>query len=68
LQQPMAYIGVLGSKTRTKRLLQTEELPEMITTPIGLSIGAEGPEEIAVSVVSQLIAIQNAVKTGEVMA
>lgn len=68
LQQPMAYIGVLGSKTRTKRLLQTETLPEMVTTPIGLSIGAEGPEEIAVSVVSQLIALQNAVKTGEVMA
>ncbi|SDW41482.1 molybdenum cofactor sulfurylase [Marinococcus luteus] len=68
LQQPMAYIGVLGSKMRTKRLLQTEELPEIVTTPIGLSIGAEGPEEIAVSVVSQLIALQNAVKTGEVMA
>lgn len=68
LQQPMAYIGVLGSKTRTKRLLQTEALPEMVTTPIGLSIGAEGPEEIAVSVVSQLIALQNVAKTGEVMA
>lgn len=67
LQQPMAYIGVLGSKTRTKRLLQTETLPEMVTTPIGLSIGAEGPEEIAVSVVSQLIALQNAATTGEVM-
>ncbi|WP_022792441.1 XdhC family protein [Marinococcus halotolerans] len=68
LQQPMAYIGVLGSKTRTKRLLQTETLPEMVTTPIGLSIGAEGPEEIAVSVVSQLIALQNTAATKEVMA
>ncbi|MDZ5784170.1 XdhC family protein [Marinococcus luteus] len=68
LQQPMAYIGVLGSKTRTKRLLQTGALPEIVTTPIGLSIGAEGPEEIAVSVVGELIALQNAAKTGEVMA
>ncbi|GEK57649.1 XdhC family protein [Marinococcus halophilus] len=68
LQEPMAYIGVLGSKTRTKRLLQTEVLPEIITTPIGLSIGAEGPEEIAVSVVGQLIALQNSATANEVMA
>ncbi|MCZ4247379.1 XdhC family protein [Bacillus amyloliquefaciens] len=49
------YKGVLGPRRRTKRLLGGAEIPEDIHSPIGLSIGAQGPEEIAVSIVGEMI-------------
>lgn len=49
------YLGILGAKKRTARLF-SGEIPNWIHSPIGLSIGAEGPEEIAVSIVAELIA------------
>jgi xanthine dehydrogenase accessory factor len=49
------YVGVLGPKERTSRLIVKNEIPPTIQSPIGLSIGAEGPEEIAISVMAQLI-------------
>lgn len=48
------YLGILGSKKRTARLFKGE-IPNRVHSPVGLSIGAEGPEEIAVSIVAQLI-------------
>lgn len=61
-----AYIGLLGSKKRTA-ILKNElagagtdrELIDSIHMPIGLSIGAETPEEIAVAVMAEIIAIKN---------
>ncbi|PIC64863.1 xanthine dehydrogenase [Sporosarcina sp. P13] len=55
LQCETLYIGVLGSKERTARLLG-KNIPSKIHSPVGLSIGADGPEEIAVSIVAELIA------------
>lgn len=55
LNQEVAYIGVLGSKKRTNRLLATSHLPDKVRSPIGLSIQAEGPHEIAISIVAELI-------------
>lgn len=49
------YLGVLGPKARTGRLLDPDPVPEWVRTPVGLPIGAEGPEEIAISIVGQLI-------------
>ena len=54
---PLLYLGILGSKKRTERLLG-REIPKGMHSPIGLSIGADGPEEIAVSVVAELIAVR----------
>lgn len=54
---PLLYLGILGSKKRTRRLVG-EEIPEWIHSPIGLSIDADGPEEIAVSIVAELIAVR----------
>lgn len=54
---PLLYLGILGSKKRTQRLVGGE-IPEWIHSPIGLSIGADGPEEIAVSIVAELIAVR----------
>lgn len=49
------YCGILGSKKRTARLMDGE-VPVQIQSPVGLSIGADGPVEIAISIVAQLIA------------
>ncbi len=51
---PVKYIGVLGSKKRTLRLLNTD-ISSRIHSPVGLSIGAVGPQEIAVSILAELI-------------
>lgn len=51
------YPGILGSKRRTERLLGGA-IPAWIHSPVGLSIGADGPEEIAVSIVVELIAVR----------
>ena len=58
-----AYLGMIGSRRRTKGLLEmladegfdTARL-EKICTPIGLDIGAITPAEIAVSILSEVIA------------
>lgn len=48
------YLGVLGPRHRTARLFGGD-IPAWVHAPMGLAIGAEGPDEIAVSVVAQLI-------------
>jgi len=57
------FIGLLGSRRKRETLLQTLEREgfdpgqrERVVTPVGLPIGAQSPEEIAVSIVGQLIA------------
>lgn len=62
LRTPACYIGVIGSKRKAQvsaQLLLEEGFDysdiERLHTPIGLSIGAETPEEIAVSITAQLI-------------
>jgi xanthine dehydrogenase accessory factor len=57
------FIGLLGSRRKKETLLKTLEEEgfdsaqrERIITPVGLDIGAQTPEEIAVSIISQLIA------------
>jgi len=51
----LCYLGILGSKRRTERLLEGIPVPMKVHYPVGLAIGAEGPEEIAVSIVAELI-------------
>ncbi|NBD24298.1 XdhC family protein [Paenibacillus glycinis] len=52
---PLRYLGILGSRSRTERLSSPEPLPDGLHAPVGLDIGAEGPEEIAVSIMAELI-------------
>lgn len=51
------YLGIVGSKARIARLTEALEWPEGLPlhAPAGLPIGGEGPEEIAVSIVAELI-------------
>ncbi|MDN4602269.1 XdhC family protein [Paenibacillus sp. F6_3S_P_1C] len=60
-----AYLGIMGSRTRTARLLN--ELPPLkhLHSPVGLTIGADGPEEIAVSIAAELIACKRAAAAAE---
>ncbi|AJY76147.1 XdhC family protein [Paenibacillus beijingensis] len=55
LQSPPYYLGVLGPRRRTERLVRNKALPDFVHSPIGLNIGAEGPEEISISVMAELI-------------
>ncbi|UNL86298.1 XdhC family protein [Priestia koreensis] len=55
LQQDLPYIGVLGTKKRTQRLINNNQIPKNLHFPIGLPIGAKGPEEIAISILGELI-------------
>ncbi len=65
VQTPARYIGMIGSKRKTIsifRQLSSEglapELFERVHAPVGLDIGAVTPEEIAVSITAELIAIR----------
>ncbi|OLS40545.1 XdhC family protein [Bacillus sp. MRMR6] len=55
LEKDLNYIGILGSRARTERLFDGKPIPPQISSPVGMSIGAEGPEEIAISVAAELI-------------
>lgn len=66
LPLPLAYIGVLGPKKRLDRMLAEiagEELavnkPEHIHGPAGLDIGSENPEQIALSILSEMQCVLN---------
>lgn len=63
LKTPAGYIGMIGSSRKRNtiysKLLEqgfTEEDLGRVHSPIGLSIGAQTPEEIAVSIIGELIA------------
>ena len=62
VRTPAKYVGLLGSRRKTiliyQRLLQQGVAPERlraVRAPIGLAIGALTPEELAVSIMSEII-------------
>ena len=65
-KKPPHYLGILGPKRRTKRLLDPEPIPEWIHSPIGVEIFAEGPEEIAISIGAELIKRRNDFKRSDI--
>ncbi len=68
LGRGLRYVGLLGSKPKLvhiaaaleERGTSTERLAE-IRCPLGLGIGAESPEEIAVSILAEMIAVRRGV-------
>lgn len=67
LPASIRYTGLLGSKQRTKRLLQelqqdttyTDVQLAKLYAPVGLDIGAETPEEIALSIITEIKAFMS---------
>ena len=66
LPSPARYVGALGSPTtHAKRLarLREEGVPEAqlarLHAPIGLKIGANTPEEIAISIIAEVVAARH---------
>jgi xanthine dehydrogenase accessory factor len=62
LTTPAAYIGVIGSRKRWETTAQelrargiNPEALERVTSPMGLELKAETPEEIAVSILAQIL-------------
>lgn len=65
LRMPLAYVGAMGSRRtngdreqRLRELGLTDEELARLHAPIGLDIGARTPEETAVSVAAELIALR----------
>ena len=65
LGTPARYIGMIGSGRKIKMVYANliekgipHERLEPVHAPIGLDIGAETPEEIAVSILAELIQVR----------
>ena len=67
LQKPAAYVGMMGSHGRAalvrRQLLEADldaRRVEALYAPIGLAIGSQTAEEIALSILAQIVQIKNA--------
>lgn len=77
LQSSTSYVGVLGPKSRTARVMKElhaeNHLPSLESldrfhTPVGLDLGASTPAEIAIAVLGEIIADANDREGGRLMA
>lgn len=66
--QPWRYLGMIGSKRKVRvvldRLLEqgiSASILERVHAPIGVPIGSHSPEEVAVSILAEIVAIRNGV-------
>ena len=66
LRKRHAYVGMIGSKRHAAFVRESlkeeglsDKLIDSIYTPVGLKIGAETPEEIAVAIAAELIQVKN---------
>ncbi len=69
IDKEFKYLGVLGSRAKMKILLKelekegfAAEKLRRIHTPVGLPINSRTPEEIAVSIAAEIIAVKNSAK------
>jgi xanthine dehydrogenase accessory factor len=65
LRKPLHFTGMIGSLAKQRKFALrlkargfTDEQLVRLRTPLGLSIGAQTPEEIAVSVLAELVAVR----------
>jgi len=67
IRQPYAYLGMIGSQRKielTRKMfieggIATDEELNQVDMPMGIKINAEGPDEIAISILSKLIEAKN---------
>jgi xanthine/CO dehydrogenase XdhC/CoxF family maturation factor len=74
LPMDIPYIGMLGPKKKTARMLKEiqdagvkidESMLEKVYGPTGLELGAETPEEIALSITSEILSVMNETPGGQ---
>jgi xanthine dehydrogenase accessory factor len=75
LTQPVRYVGLVGSRRKVYRLLQRIAARRQrgegaldlsrLYAPVGLNLGAESPQEIAVSIISEMVALRHGVASLE---
>jgi xanthine dehydrogenase accessory factor len=63
LPLPLAYLGLLGPRRRTERILAeiaasglpiTDSMRSRLRAPVGLDLGADAPEEVALSIIAEM--------------
>lgn len=67
IHQPFAYLGMIGSRRKTEITrkmfrdsgIVTDAVLDRVDMPMGIDIGAEGPEEIAISIIAKLVETKN---------
>ncbi len=71
--RPFRYVGMIGSRAKVRKIvdaLRAEGTPAdwiaAVHAPIGLQIGAVTPEEIAVSIVAELVAVRRGAATAAI--
>jgi xanthine dehydrogenase accessory factor len=69
------YVGLIGSKRRTNIVLQRlrengaeEERLRRVHAPVGLDIGAVTPEEVALAIMAEIVAVRRGGKGGSLSA
>lgn len=65
IREPVGYLGMIGSQRRTQTVLTHlaeegyDQIDlEKVSTPVGLDIGAETPEEIALSILAEIVMLR----------
>lgn len=73
LQSNAFYVGALGPRSRFQKLVRALEAAgfepdaaalSRVRSPIGLALGAETPEEIAISILAEMLALQRGFEGG----
>ena len=68
LPLPLAYLGLLGPRRRAEKILSdladtgfpvTAEMRARLRAPVGLDLGAEAPEQVALSIMAEMMAVQS---------
>jgi xanthine dehydrogenase accessory factor len=61
LRRPLAYVGLLGPRKRAEKILADLHLPPgdlaRLHAPVGLDLGAETPEDVALSILAEMRAV-----------
>jgi xanthine dehydrogenase accessory factor len=54
----LAYLGLLGPRGRKEQVMRDLSLDEnALFAPVGLDLGADGPEQVALSIVAEMLAV-----------
>lgn len=71
IDSPAAYIGMIGSRRKRDIVFArlradgvSEEALERVRSPIGMDIGADSPQEIAIAILAEIIAVRKGAEGG----